>query len=139
MIELEKKSGVKYQELQRAQAEEIMSSGIHGYGDEGSDSDTQEHKISEDQRKKIVDRKRVFEDAREGRGHDDPIHSADSIAEDAMTGGGTVSEEAWDGPPEDEVANFVQEELYIHAKLLIADDNIVICGSSNINDRVSML
>jgi phospholipase D1/2 len=29
----------------------------------------------------------------------------------------------------------VQEELYIHAKLLIADDKVVICGSSNINDR----
>ena len=67
---------------------------------------------------------------------EDPIMSADSIAEDAMARGGTVSEEYWDGvDPEGEKENFVQEELYIHAKLLIADDKVVICGSSNINDR----
>jgi phospholipase D1/2 len=29
----------------------------------------------------------------------------------------------------------VTEELYIHSKLLIADDRIVICGSANLNDR----
>lgn len=28
-----------------------------------------------------------------------------------------------------------QAELYIHSKILIADDNIVICGSANLNDR----
>ncbi|CAO3597157.1 unnamed protein product [Absidia cylindrospora] len=31
--------------------------------------------------------------------------------------------------------DFVSEELYIHAKLLIADDRLVIMGSSNLNDR----
>ncbi|PWW79693.1 phospholipase D/nuclease [Tuber magnatum] len=30
---------------------------------------------------------------------------------------------------------FVSEELYVHSKLLIADDRIVICGSANLNDR----
>ena len=30
MLEQEEKSGVKYAEVQRANAEEIMSSGIHG-------------------------------------------------------------------------------------------------------------
>jgi phospholipase D1/2 len=30
---------------------------------------------------------------------------------------------------------FVSEELYIHSKLLIADDRKVICGSANMNDR----
>jgi phospholipase D1/2 len=34
-----------------------------------------------------------------------------------------------------EVSNYVTEELYIHAKLLIADDRIVIMGSANLNDR----
>merc|ERR1711939_1225171 len=65
----------------------------------------------------------------------DPIHSADSVAEDLMARGGLVSEEPWEGEPEDEKQHFVQEELYIHAKLLIVDDRTVICGSSNLNDR----
>jgi phosphatidylserine/phosphatidylglycerophosphate/cardiolipin synthase-like enzyme len=32
----------------------------------------------------------------------------------------------------------VTELIYVHSKLLIADDKLVICGSANINDR-SML
>ena len=31
--------------------------------------------------------------------------------------------------------NPVTELVYIHSKLLIVDDRIVICGSANINDR----
>jgi len=31
--------------------------------------------------------------------------------------------------------NPVTELIYVHSKLLIADDKIVICGSANINDR----
>ncbi|CAO3621262.1 unnamed protein product [Cunninghamella echinulata] len=31
--------------------------------------------------------------------------------------------------------DFVTEELYIHAKLLVADDRLVIMGSANLNDR----
>lgn len=29
----------------------------------------------------------------------------------------------------------VTELIYVHSKLLIADDSLVICGSANINDR----
>lgn len=78
----------------------------------------------------------------------DKLLASDSIAQDAMLGQPKVSEEAWaghdaaqmDGLHEDdgrdaEKENFVQEQLYIHGKTLIADDRIVICGSSNINDR----
>ncbi|KAG0234011.1 hypothetical protein BGW42_006992 [Actinomortierella wolfii] len=36
---------------------------------------------------------------------------------------------------DDEVNDFVTEELYIHSKLMIVDDRIIICGSANINDR----
>lgn len=137
LIEQEKRSGVKYQDLQRAEAEEIMGSGIHGHPAEKEDSGAKHagSNINEDERRKIIDRKRQFEAERENLDEEDPIHSADSIAEDAMARGGLVSEEKWEGEPQDEAENFVQEELYIHAKLLIADDKIVICGSSNINDR----
>ena len=137
LIEQEKRSGVKYQDLQRAEAEEIMGSGIHGDPAEKEDRGAKHPGVEtdEDERQKIIDRKRRFEAAREQMDEEDPIHSTDSIAEDAMARGGLVSEEPWEGEPQDEADNFVQEELYIHAKLLIADDKIVICGSSNINDR----
>ena len=38
---------------------------------------------------------------------------------------------------EAEKDNIVQEELYVHGKVCIVDDRIAICGSANINDRVS--
>jgi phospholipase D1/2 len=47
----------------------------------------------------------------------------------------TLTEEAWEGTMSDEVDNWIQEELYIHGKLLIVDDKTVVCGSSNLNDR----
>jgi phospholipase D1/2 len=53
-----------------------------------------------------------------------------------MLNGGKMSEEFWEGDPEAEKDNFVQEELYVHGKVCIVDDRIVICGSANINDRV---
>lgn len=73
--------------------------------------------------------------------------ASDSIAPDAMSNHRhSVINEPWvnDGvnrTPRDaaaerqEVSDYVTEELYIHAKLLIADDRIVIMGSSNLNDR----
>lgn len=137
LIEQEKRSGVKYQDLQRAEAEEIMGSGIHANPAEKDDKRGKHSSVdtSNEERQKVIDRKRQFEAARQNLDGEDPVNSADSIAEDAMARGGLVSEEKWEGEPQDETDNFVQEELYIHAKLLIADDKVVICGSSNINDR----
>lgn len=137
LIQQEKESGVSYQQLQRAEAEEIMGSGIHGYEGERSEKESKgagSH-VSEDEQHRIIDRKRQFEAARKTLDVKDPVTSAESIAEDAMARGGLVSEEPWEGEAEMEKENFVQEELYIHAKLLIADDKTVICGSSNLNDR----
>ncbi|KAK5445395.1 hypothetical protein LTS15_010176 [Exophiala xenobiotica] len=144
LIKQEQESGVSYQQLQRAEAEEIMGTGIHGY--EGERREGEAHgkgksggkAASEDEKQRIIDRKRKFEAARHNLDIKDPVTSSESIAEDAMARGGLVSEEPWEGEPEDEKANFVQEELYIHAKLLIVDDRTVICGSSNLNDRSQM-
>ncbi|KAF9328374.1 hypothetical protein BG006_008442, partial [Podila minutissima] len=36
---------------------------------------------------------------------------------------------------DNEVEDFVTEQLYIHSKLMIVDDRIIIIGSANINDR----
>ncbi|KAF9996445.1 hypothetical protein BGZ79_009812 [Entomortierella chlamydospora] len=39
---------------------------------------------------------------------------------------------------DDEVDDFFTEQLYIHSKLMIVDDRIVIYGSANLNDRSQM-
>ncbi|KAK5112389.1 hypothetical protein LTR62_004352 [Meristemomyces frigidus] len=154
----EENTGLKYQDLQRAQAEEIMPTGVHGAQGEGT-----KHHPSAPERKDLQsgESQQNTKDAWEGgkneaglaeKGRDDHVQSVDSIAKDAMLGEPKVSEEAYAGRKQDrgsesrseqeneklresEVENFVQEELYIHAKVCIVDDRIVICGSSNINDR----
>jgi phospholipase D1/2 len=129
----EEKSGVKYQDVQRAEAEEIMGSDIHRGGEEKKDDSGN---LAQEQ---AVDQKRKFEAQREAAGlHEGggKVISDDSIAKNAMFGQKLVSEEPWDPEHEEqEKDNFFQEELYIHGKLLIVDDRTVICGSSNINDR----
>ena len=131
----EERSGVKYQEVQRAQAEEIMGEGTHG----AADPNTKKSDVSgHEEKERLIDQKRKFE-AQEGSAGlgDTTSTNEDSIAETAMLNGGKVSEKKWEGSLDEEKMMFVQEELYIHAKLCIVDDRIVICGSSNINDRVS--
>ncbi|TKA62027.1 hypothetical protein B0A55_10961, partial [Friedmanniomyces simplex] len=59
----------------------------------------------------------------------------DSVAECYMLGGEDIRNVPWDGDAQSEFDAFVSEELYIHTKLLIADDQVVICGSANLNDR----
>lgn len=59
----------------------------------------------------------------------------DSVAECYMLNGPDLRTIPWHGDPETEIDAFVSEELYIHSKLLIADDRTVICGSANLNDR----
>ncbi|EWC46556.1 hypothetical protein DRE_04279 [Drechslerella stenobrocha 248] len=59
----------------------------------------------------------------------------DSVAQCSMLGGGDIRDAPWSGDPDKEIDAFVSEELYIHSKVLIADDRIVVCGSANLNDR----
>jgi phospholipase D1/2 len=134
-------SGVKYQDIQRAHAEEIMGSGLHPTLSEeneepgrGQGATLGAHNKS---RGDVVGQKQKFEAQREEAGAKEPSTS-DSIANCMMLNGGKVSDQEWEGDLEDEKENFVQEELYIHAKLLIVDDRTVICGSSNLNDRSQM-
>ncbi|KAK0621698.1 hypothetical protein B0T17DRAFT_618114 [Bombardia bombarda] len=149
----EEKSGVKYQEVQRAEAEEVMSEGIHGTVDvEGGRDDHmgdksdqpnalkakhksdsgQEFKPDGHDERERRDAKERFEEANPQQESKD---SSFTVAHHAMAKQPPVSEENWEGDAEDEVNNWIQEELYIHAKLLIVDDRTVVCGSSNLNDR----
>lgn len=127
MKKQEEESGVKYQEVQRAQAEEIMSTGVHGAEGDSSSSEGEADDSGDEEKERMMDRKRRFESKRSKVGlhggdkeKSDKIPSADSIAKDAMLNERKVSEEPWDdGDLEQEKENFVQEELYIHGKVSI--------------------
>lgn len=116
----EEESGVKYHEVQRAQAEEIMSSGVHGVEGEGGSSSSDGEGDDEDterrEKRRMKQRKRQFEQQRKEAGSDfsdaradgrapggtaggmDTKHgSVDSIAKDAMLGEPKPSEEAYAG------------------------------------------
>lgn len=146
----EEESGVKYSDVQRAEAEELMGEGIHGTIDAEGGRDVQMGKMSDqpnaekkggleaeatqsDEAKELLEKKRRFE-AADGDQEEETTTSF-TVAHHAMADSGPLSDENWDGEEKDEIDNWIQEELYIHAKLLIVDDKIVVCGSSNLNDR----
>lgn len=144
MKEQEEKSGVKYQDVQRAEAQEIMDSGIHGSKDQDEGADKHMGKkgaldprddSGDEATEKKTDAKRKFEAHAEAAGTNRQPESTDSVAKNAMLNQPNLVDEKWEGDLEGEVENWIQEELYIHGKVLIADDKTVICGSSNLNDR----
>ncbi|KAL4986500.1 hypothetical protein BDW68DRAFT_178718 [Aspergillus falconensis] len=60
----------------------------------------------------------------------------DTVSSCYMLDGPDIRSVLWpDGASFPEVESFVQEEVYVHSKLLIADDKVVLCGSANLNDR----
>lgn len=59
----------------------------------------------------------------------------DTISAAYMHNGPDLDSIPWEGDAEAEIDAYVSEELYIHSKVLIADDRLVICGSANLNDR----
>lgn len=148
--ETEENTGITYAEVQRGAAEELMPSAIHqervkegkrssSPGRERTARERTEKEIEEDETAKA--RKDKFEETLKGR-EKDPGRIAATVAHHAMADGADgqgLKEEPWDEDmDQSEVENWIQEELYIHSKLLIADDRVVICGSSNLNDRSQM-
>jgi phospholipase D1/2 len=81
-----------------------------------------------------LDAKRKFEAERAESNDQDPM-TTDSVAKYAMHKTPNLVDEPWQGSDQEEVDLWIQEELYIHAKVLIVDDKTVVCGSSNLNDR----
>lgn len=136
----EKTTGIKYQEVQRAEAEEIMGEGIHGTRDPTED-ERDAHMGGEKEQKQldrhgqvkgVMQPKDTFEHAQPK----EKVETSTSVAHHALASQGSLEDEAWDDEdPDSEIRNWIQEELYIHSKLLIADDRVVVCGSSNLNDR----
>lgn len=153
MTEQEKISSVPFLEVQRALAEELMSEGVHGVGAVDSDAHNSDdegeleggdHEKVEQEKQHLKSQREKFEAAAEKVGlkkfndidGDRLADSKDSIAENAMLDQPPVADELWNKDyPKSELENFIQEELYIHDKVLIVDDKTVVCGSSNLNDR----
>jgi len=135
----EEASGVKYQDVQRAEAEEVMGEGIHGTQDVEGERDkhmgTREENKQKDGKVERIEAKQKFEEAKE---EGQKTTTSYTVAHHAMAGQGKLSDENWEGEAKDEVENWIQEELYIHSKILIVDDRVVVCGSSNLNDRSQM-
>ncbi|PYH98474.1 phospholipase D/nuclease [Aspergillus ellipticus CBS 707.79] len=59
----------------------------------------------------------------------------DSVSSCYMLNGEDIRNVPWEGSPEAEIDAFVTEELYVHSKVMVADDRVAICGSANLNDR----
>lgn len=134
---LEEEAGVSYQDIQRGIAETIMSDSVHPAIGKAGEKGEKDYETNAAEKQEKIDRLRKFEARLEGHEQDQGLSSKDTVAHTTMLHGGTMSEESWQGDPEGEKENFVQEELYIHGKVCIADDRVAICGSANINDRVS--
>ena len=143
IVETEKKTGISYQQVQRAEAEEIMAEGIHGTLD-AKHGERDEHMGDKQQQKLMRDDGSIKEAINAKQRWEEVMPKGDvktssTVAHHAMSGAGSIQDEKWDDDdPESEVKNWIQEELYIHGKLLIVDDRTVVCGSSNINDRSQM-
>lgn len=128
--EAEAATGIKYQEVQRAEAAEIMNEGVYGTNGESDDERKQPASVQASIEKAKAD-KAKFESAMPA----EKTKASASVAFHAMANASKLEDEIWDDDPELEIHSWIQEELYIHSKLLIADDRIVLCGSSNLNDR----
>jgi phospholipase D1/2 len=103
-----------------------------GYGGREDDYDRQGYNQADDYRQNN-------QDSSYNRYQSAVFHVADSTADSVagcyMLNGPPLQTVPWVGSAESELNAFVSEELYIHSKVLIADDCLVICGSANLNDR----
>ncbi|EMD36120.1 hypothetical protein CERSUDRAFT_116030 [Gelatoporia subvermispora B] len=60
---------------------------------------------------------------------------SDNVVQHMLHDKTNLLDEKWLGTEEEERAAYVSELLYIHSKVMIVDDQRVIMGSANINDR----
>jgi phospholipase D1/2 len=122
MARREEESGVDYNTARR-EADDMVGAGYDGRGEgTGATYDRRNESYNE------------YQNAADNIGT--PASGYDSISACYTNNGPDVREIPWEeGGNVAEIDAFVSEELYIHTKLLIADDRVVICGSANLNDR----
>lgn len=118
MRRAEDESGVRYDDARR-EFDDTVESGYDGYR---RDEETHGRLGSQYQR---------YQEAA-ARQND---NTWDTVSAAYMNEGPDLNSIPWEGDEEAEMDAYVSEELYIHSKVLIADDRLVICGSANLNDR----
>ncbi|KAL7938085.1 putative phospholipase D [Trichoderma chlorosporum] len=144
----EDRSGVSYEDARRYH-DDYVNEERYGRGDEGRYGRGEDDRYGRGEDDRYGQGYDQRDDGRYGRGNEDSsnydryqsqAHSVrddtlDTVSSAYMKHGPNIAQIPWNGAPEDEFNAFVSEQLYIHTKLLIADDRLVICGSANLNDR----
>ena len=124
MQDVEQKAGVSYEDARRGYDQRFSHLAVaQNYGSEYDD------------RHGNNDAYEKYQAAAQGIHGGSNQKSLDTVAPSYMLGGEDIRNAPWKGDAQSELDSFVSEELYIHSKLLIADDQKVICGSANLNDR----
>jgi phospholipase D1/2 len=130
---------VTFHDIQRGVAETLASESVHpSIGKEG-DTNEVSYEDSQKEKEERISRLQKYEERNKAHESSHTANNKDSLAHVTMLNAGKLSDEVWEGDPEAEKENFVQEELYVHGKVCIVDDRVAICGSANINDRVRVL
>lgn len=119
--QVEQESGVSYEEA-RKEHDDCVGAGFGGKGEETGVTSASAKKYE------------LFQKATSSA-PGEMKEQWDSVASCYMLGGKDIRDVPWAEGDMAEIDAFVSEELYIHSKLLIADDRVVICGSANLNDR----
>ncbi|KAI9671508.1 MAG: hypothetical protein M1817_003560 [Caeruleum heppii] len=125
MTEAEQRSGVSYEDARR-QHDDVVGAGFGGLGEgtgAGGHGQSGQYQQYQQHAQEIG--------SREGLGDG----RWDSVSECYMLGGPDIRRAPWQDGVTNEMDAFVSEELYVHSKLMIADDCVAICGSANLNDR----
>jgi phospholipase D1/2 len=119
MQKVEKDSGVSYEDARR-EHDDIVGAGYDGRGEETGAAPGQQND--------------AYDRYQQAASKAEPS-KYDTVSHCYMDNGASIKDIPWFGSVESEMDAFVSEELYIHSKILIADDRVVICGSANLNDR----
>ncbi|KAE8366512.1 hypothetical protein BDV27DRAFT_91053 [Aspergillus caelatus] len=125
LVQAEQRSGVDYEDARKQHDVNVVGQGGYGPGAPAPRSafDT------------TAPFQQYQQGAREAPGAKTASGRWDSVSSCYMLNGEDIRNVPWDGPPEAEIDAFVTEELYVHSKVMIADDRVVVCGSANLNDR----
>lgn len=119
---MQETSGVTYEEA-RKEHDDIVGAGFSGRGEQTRATPEQHHEHYD----RYQDATHHLPGTAEGRW--------DTVSSCYEANSPPITEAPWKGSKDAEFDAFVSEELYIHTKVLIADDRVVICGSANLNDR----
>ncbi|OOF93656.1 hypothetical protein ASPCADRAFT_517182 [Aspergillus carbonarius ITEM 5010] len=123
LMEAEQRSGVNYEDARKQQ--DVVTGGPGGYGPGAP-------RAAFDTTAPYQQYQQAAQQVASGKS---APGKWDSVSSCYMLNGEDIRNVPWEGPAEAEIDAFVTEELYVHSKVMIADDRVAIVGSANLNDR----